>query len=167
MLLNCQKGQMPSTIKREFGFIEEFTKGMCISACTCMLDNRYDSRSHLSKTAYFIHATLPLIFHISPFLGVRSFYKGIGPTLLRAFPACAALFLAYEKSKKMMSEGFSWEMQYSIICSLCCWVFVASIDVQFTRINVCSGCEEFWWPPSLNRPCYRPCYKVSTLVYVW
>lgn len=39
--------------------------------------------------------------------GVRSFYKGIGPTLLRAFPACAALFLAYEKSKKMMSEGFS------------------------------------------------------------
>lgn len=34
--------------------------------------------------------------------GVRSFYKGITPTLLRAFPACAALFLGVEYSKMLM-----------------------------------------------------------------
>ena len=40
---------------------------------------------------------------IRPFiLGVRTFYAGIGPTLLRAFPACAALFVGYEYSKVVL-----------------------------------------------------------------
>ena len=32
-------------------------------------------------------------------------YSGLGPTLLRTFPATGALFLAYETSKKWMNEN--------------------------------------------------------------
>lgn len=34
--------------------------------------------------------------------GFRSFYRGIGPTLIRAFPANAAIFLAYENTKDLL-----------------------------------------------------------------
>lgn len=34
------------------------------------------------------------------FVGFRALYKGLGPTLLRTFPATGALFLAYENTKK-------------------------------------------------------------------
>lgn len=36
--------------------------------------------------------------------GIRSFYKGVGPTLARAFPACAALFVGYEYSKVFLTN---------------------------------------------------------------
>ncbi|KAG8181231.1 hypothetical protein JTE90_002911 [Oedothorax gibbosus] len=34
--------------------------------------------------------------------GFRALYKGLGPTLLRTFPACGALFAAYEYSKDFL-----------------------------------------------------------------
>ena len=34
--------------------------------------------------------------------GILALYNGLGPTLLRTFPATGALFLAYEYSKKFM-----------------------------------------------------------------
>ena len=36
--------------------------------------------------------------------GLRAFYRGIGATLVRAFPANAALFLAYEWTKRLMDN---------------------------------------------------------------
>lgn len=36
--------------------------------------------------------------------GVRTFYRGVGITVLRAFPSNAALFLGYELSKKVLNE---------------------------------------------------------------
>jgi len=37
--------------------------------------------------------------------GLARLYSGLGPTLLRTFPATGALFLAYETSKKWMQEN--------------------------------------------------------------
>jgi len=37
--------------------------------------------------------------------GIGSFYRGVGPTLLRSFPANAALFLVYEWTKKALWEA--------------------------------------------------------------
>lgn len=37
--------------------------------------------------------------------GLARLYSGLGPTLLRTFPATGALFLAYETSKKWMNEN--------------------------------------------------------------
>jgi len=37
--------------------------------------------------------------------GLSRLYSGLGPTLLRTFPATGALFLAYETSKKWMQEN--------------------------------------------------------------
>ena len=34
--------------------------------------------------------------------GLSAFYRGIGPTLFRSFPANGALFLSYEYSKQLM-----------------------------------------------------------------
>ncbi len=38
------------------------------------------------------------------FSGARALYKGLGPTLLRTAPATAALFLAYETTKKTLKS---------------------------------------------------------------
>jgi solute carrier family 25 ornithine transporter 2/15 len=36
--------------------------------------------------------------------GVRALYNGLGPTMVRTFPATGALFLAYEYTKKILHE---------------------------------------------------------------
>lgn len=36
------------------------------------------------------------------FSGLMALYKGLGPTVLRTFPATGALFLAYETTKKWL-----------------------------------------------------------------
>eukprot|EP00914_Ancora_sagittata_P029533 GHVO01058460.1.p1 GENE.GHVO01058460.1~~GHVO01058460.1.p1 ORF type:complete len:309 (+),score=23.92 GHVO01058460.1:104-928(+) len=38
--------------------------------------------------------------------GVLALYKGLGPTLLRTFPATGALFLAYENSTKILNSAY-------------------------------------------------------------
>ena len=40
--------------------------------------------------------------------GILAFYSGIGPTLFRAFPACAALFVGYEYTKGFL-EGITMD----------------------------------------------------------
>jgi ornithine carrier protein len=37
--------------------------------------------------------------------GIKTFYRGVGITVLRAFPSNAALFLGYEMSKSILSSG--------------------------------------------------------------
>ena len=37
--------------------------------------------------------------------GASAFYRGFAPCVLRAFPACAALFATYEYSKRAMEEA--------------------------------------------------------------
>lgn len=39
-------------------------------------------------------------------LGVLALYSGLKPTMIRAFPANGALFLAYEYSRKLMMSQF-------------------------------------------------------------
>jgi len=46
-------------------------------------------------------------------LGVRALYKGLGPTLMRTFPATGALFLAVETTRKVLGNaaddyGIKW-----------------------------------------------------------
>lgn len=38
--------------------------------------------------------------------GVTALYSGLKPTVIRAFPANGALFLAYEYSRKLMMNQF-------------------------------------------------------------
>jgi len=38
-------------------------------------------------------------------VGVRALYKGLGPTLVRTFPATGALFLAVETTKKVLGSA--------------------------------------------------------------
>jgi len=38
--------------------------------------------------------------------GVRALYNGLGPTVLRTFPATGALFVAYEYTKKALNMLF-------------------------------------------------------------
>ena len=38
--------------------------------------------------------------------GIRSLYKGLGPAMMRAFPANAACFLGMETSRKAMDKYF-------------------------------------------------------------
>ncbi|ESN96828.1 hypothetical protein HELRODRAFT_187365 [Helobdella robusta] len=40
--------------------------------------------------------------------GGRSLYRGLGPTLLRTFPATGGLFVAYENTKKYLSQAADW-----------------------------------------------------------
>lgn len=52
-------------------------------------------------------STTPMLVMMRDILekeGVRMLYSGLGPTLIRTFPATGALFLAYEYSKKMMHQ---------------------------------------------------------------
>lgn len=39
-------------------------------------------------------------------IGVFALYSGLKPTMIRAFPANGALFLAYEYSRKLMMNQF-------------------------------------------------------------
>lgn len=41
--------------------------------------------------------------------GIRALYNGLGPTLLRTFPATGALFLAYEYTRKVMNSALGIE----------------------------------------------------------
>lgn len=53
-------------------------------------DLRYKSIGQVAKTLYKIS-------------GPKAFFNGIGPTLVRAFPANAATFFAYEMAMEAMS----------------------------------------------------------------
>ena len=43
--------------------------------------------------------------HILFSIGIAALYKGVGPSVLRTFPATGALFLAYETTKKWMTRA--------------------------------------------------------------
>ncbi|KAK2184765.1 hypothetical protein NP493_253g00002 [Ridgeia piscesae] len=45
---------------------------------------------------------IPMVLAIMREEGVRALYKGLGPTILRTFPATGGLFLAYETTKKVL-----------------------------------------------------------------
>ena len=48
----------------------------------------------------------PEMMKIARERGIKGFYNGLGPTLIRAFPANAALFLGVETSKKLFDNVF-------------------------------------------------------------
>ena len=43
-----------------------------------------------------------MLIYVFSFSGILALYKGLGPTVLRTFPATGALFLAYETTKKWL-----------------------------------------------------------------
>ena len=43
--------------------------------------------------------------------GAAAFYRGFAPCVLRAFPACAALFATYEYSKRALEGAFLKERE--------------------------------------------------------
>ena len=50
-------------------------------------------------TILLYYSTLFLLFYNS---GIRALYKGLGPAIVRCFPANAALFLAYEGTERLL-----------------------------------------------------------------
>lgn len=50
----------------------------------------------------------PMLFKIARERGVLGLYSGLGPTLLRAFPANAALFLGVEMGKRFF-DNLLWK----------------------------------------------------------
>ena len=48
----------------------------------------------------------PQLFQIARERGIAGLYSGLGPTLIRAFPANAALFLGVEMGKKLFDKAF-------------------------------------------------------------
>ena len=48
----------------------------------------------------------PELFRIARERGIAGLYGGLGPTLIRAFPANAALFLGVEMGKKLFDKIF-------------------------------------------------------------
>jgi solute carrier family 25 ornithine transporter 2/15 len=53
---------------------------------------------------------IPEMIRIGKERGIRGFYNGLGPTLVRAFPANAALFLGVESGKKFF-DNLIWKEQ--------------------------------------------------------
>ena len=49
---------------------------------------------------------IPEMIKIGKERGILGFYSGLGPTLVRAFPANAALFLGVETGKKFFDNLF-------------------------------------------------------------
>lgn len=47
---------------------------------------------------------IQMVLKIARTEGIRALYKGLGPTILRTFPATGALFLAYENVKKLFGN---------------------------------------------------------------
>lgn len=60
---------------------------------------RYDTK--------VVGSYFPELFKIARERGIVGLYSGLGPTLIRAFPANAALFLGVEMGKKMF-DSFLW-----------------------------------------------------------
>ncbi|XP_002161023.1 mitochondrial ornithine transporter 1 [Hydra vulgaris] len=67
-----------------------------------IIKSRMQVYSAGGKSVGMIH-TVNIIYNEG---GLRSFYRGIAPTLVRAFPACAALFVGYEYTKKLLNHIF-------------------------------------------------------------
>lgn len=63
------------------------------------VQSRYDTKVFGS---YF-----PELIKIAKVRGISGLYSGLGPTLVRAFPANAALFLGVETGKKFFDK-FLW-----------------------------------------------------------
>jgi hypothetical protein len=64
------------------------------------VQSRYDTK--------VIGSYLPELVKIARERGIRGLYSGLGPTLLRAFPANAALFLGVETGKKFFDQ-YVWK----------------------------------------------------------
>ncbi|KAK3724947.1 hypothetical protein QZH41_017161 [Actinostola sp. cb2023] len=47
---------------------------------------------------------LVTLLHIYKTEGFRTLYKGLGPTIIRCFPANGALFMAYEGTQKLLKD---------------------------------------------------------------
>ena len=60
------------------------------------LQSRYDTK--------VIGSYFPELFKIARERGLTGLYSGLGPTLVRAFPANAALFLGVETGKKFFDS---------------------------------------------------------------
>lgn len=63
------------------------------------VQSRYDTK--------VVGSYFPELFKIARQRGIVGLYSGLGPTLVRAFPANAALFLGVESTKKVFDK-FLW-----------------------------------------------------------
>jgi len=61
------------------------------------------SRIQINKLNITLLACLKDIFQKE---GILALYNGLGPTIVRTFPATGALFLAYEYTKKVLHKMF-------------------------------------------------------------
>mmetsp|Transcript_28414 Transcript_28414/g.41483 ORF Transcript_28414/g.41483 Transcript_28414/m.41483 type:complete len:82 (-) Transcript_28414:131-376(-) len=64
------------------------------------VQSRYDTK--------IVGSYFPQMIQITKERGILGLYNGLGPTLVRAFPANAALFLGVEMGKRCFDK-FLWE----------------------------------------------------------
>lgn len=79
--------------------------GICLWLAVYPVDcikSRIQVLSMSGKQAGFIGTFISIVKNE----GVPALYSGLKPTLIRAFPANGALFLAYEYSRKLMMNQF-------------------------------------------------------------
>lgn len=91
-------GPVPLMLSGGFG-------GICLWLAVYPVDcikSRIQVLSMSGKQAGFIGTFISIVKNE----GVPALYSGLKPTLIRAFPANGALFLAYEYSRKLMMNQF-------------------------------------------------------------
>ena len=74
--------------------------GVCFWASVYPIDV-VKSRIQVETQHQSMSSVLALIIRTE---GIRGLYKGLTPTLLRAFPSTAALFVTYEYTKEMLTK---------------------------------------------------------------
>lgn len=72
-----------------------------------MVDSHALPLTHHNTIVQVLGSYIPELFKIARERGVAGLYSGLLPTLVRAFPANAALFLGVETGKKFFDK-FLW-----------------------------------------------------------
>ncbi|KXS20790.1 putative mitochondrial carrier protein [Gonapodya prolifera JEL478] len=90
---------------RELNVIELILAGGTAGICCwlpCIPQDVVKSRFQSNDT---YRSSLEAMRDVYARKGIRGFFKGVGPTLVRAFPANAATFLAYEMTMRRIAPG--------------------------------------------------------------
>lgn len=92
----------PGRTKDEIGLVRTVICGGIGGMCLWSAIFPFDVIKSRIQVAGSSDAMVPLMIKIIKHEGVKVLYKGYGPTMLRTIPACGALFVAFEFSKKYM-----------------------------------------------------------------
>ncbi|GAB6020344.1 hypothetical protein CHUAL_003057 [Chamberlinius hualienensis] len=94
----------PGKKKEDIGLLRTVVSGGVGGTCLWTIIFPFDVLKSRIQIAGNSEGMLKLLLKIARTEGVGSLYNGLGPTLLRTFPASGALFVVYELSKNGMHQ---------------------------------------------------------------